>query len=150
MRFGVAIIAALFACAAVASAHQPYDSSAVARLDRERLELTITTSAEIAGMLVGEPMIEGTALENLRPQLLKVGTELYEVTANGQPLQPERVFFTARGGEAIFSAIYPVIASATELRFRAVYLDKLPPGYGGSIEIFDDAGNLLGRQPLLK
>lgn len=136
-------------CETIATAHQPYESSAVAQLDGERLDMRITTSAEIAYQLVGEQMGEAGALENLRAQLLSKGAELYEVTASGKRLQPERVFLNLRGGEVVISTIYTV-ARPAELRFQAVYLSKLPMGYGASIEVLDDAGNLLGRELRLK
>lgn len=53
MRADAPITAVMLACTGLAIAHQPYESSAVARFDAEALELVVTTSFEIAGHLVG-------------------------------------------------------------------------------------------------
>ncbi|MEO5916226.1 MAG: hypothetical protein ABIS50_18455 [Luteolibacter sp.] len=148
-RIGIRIAAALLACVAVASAHRPFESSAIARLDHEGLELVLTMSAELAGKLIDQPMRSSAGFETFRPQFLKAGAELYEVTTHGKPVPPDRVFFKEKEGEAVFSVIYPVVDSAG-LRFRAAYLEKLPLGYAGSIELLGEGETLLGRQPMLK
>ncbi len=144
----ITVAAALLVCAALTCAHQPYESNAVVLVEHDHLELIVTTSAEIAGLLVGDT---GDAAKpgDRHAQLLNIAGGLYEVSANNEPMLPENSFFTERGGEAVFSIIYPVAIPAA-LRFRAAYLDKLPPGYGGSIEVFDESRKLLDRQPLLK
>ncbi|BCU78572.1 hypothetical protein [Luteolibacter sp. LG18] len=142
-------ILATFMMAGIAQAHQPYESSAHARFDGETLELTVVASLEIAGRMVGDPSGSIAALEELRPQLVTEGAGLYEVTADGKRLEAERVFFSIREGEAVFSMIFPV-GNAAKLGFRAAYLDKLPIGYGGSIEVIDESGKVLGLNPLLK
>jgi len=129
----------------MAVAHQPYESSALARLEGEGIELTVTASLEIAKLLVEKSAESGSPHE----QLMKVGAGLYEVTGNGEPLRPERVFYNQREGEAVFSAIYPQ-ARPGDLQFRAVYLDKLPPGYGGSIRVVEGAERILGFQQRLR
>lgn len=149
-RLGIAIgIAALLAGAPLAGAHQPYESNAVVRLDPDGLEITLTASPEIAGQLIGEPMRGTAAFEKFRPQFLKAGGTLYEVTTHGRRLEPQRIFFSEREGEAVFSIIYPLVENAG-LLFRATYLDKLPPGYAGAIEVLDETGKILGQEPRLK
>lgn len=144
----ISAAAALLVCATLACAHQPYESNAVVLVEHDHLELIVTTSAEIAGLLVGDAG-DASKPGGRHAQLLNVAGGLYEVSANNEPLRPENSFFTERGGEAVFSVIYPVAFPAA-LRFRAAYLDKLPPGYGGSIEVFDESRKLLDRRPLLK
>ena len=150
LRFGIMVAAVLLSLAAVVKGHEPYESNAQARLENGWLELTVTTSLEIAGLLAGERGMDAAALESRRPQMLKTGAELYEVSASGKPLQPERTFFALKNGESVFSIIYPLGQQLAELSFRAVYLSKLPQGYAASIQVFDEAGSLMGGQPLLK
>ncbi|MFD0893868.1 hypothetical protein KBB96_10625 [Luteolibacter ambystomatis] len=128
-----------------ALAHQPYESSARARLDGDGVELVITTSLEIAGLLAGEPLADAAVLERMATERVV----LYEASADGRKLDPQRVFAAIRNNEAVFSMVYPV-ERPSGLSFRAVYLNKLPPGYGGSLEVVDAAGHVLGLNPLLK
>ena len=138
--------AVLMACGVLtAAAHQPYESSALARLEGEGIELTVTASLEIAKLLVEKTAAPGSMNE----QLLEVCAGLYEVTGDGGPLPPERVFYNEREGESVFSVIYPA-ARPGDLQFRAVYLDKLPSGYGGSLKVMEDAGKILAFQQRLR
>lgn len=145
----ITVAAALLVCASLTCAHQPYESNAVVLVEHDHLELIVTTSAEIAGLLVGDAGEEAAKSGDRHAQLLNVAGGLYEVSANNELLLPENSFITERGGEAVFSIIYPLAIPAA-LRFRAAYLDKLPIGYGGSFEVFDESRKLLDRQPLLK
>lgn len=129
----------------LAMAHQPYESSTNVRMDAEGMELVVTTSLEIAGLLAEEPLADAAVLQRMTAERIT----LYEVSADGRKLEPERVFAAIRKNEAVFSIVYPA-AKPAALSFRAVYLDKLPPGYGGSLEVVDEAGNMLGMNPLLK
>lgn len=149
MRLGARILGVTLACTGWVFAHAPYESSALARFDGEALELVVTTSFEIAGLLVGQPTDDPAALEKLRPQLQDAGAELYEVSLGDKPIKPERVYLEYKEGEAVFSLIYPQ-AKPTGMRFRAAYFDKLPIGYSGSLKVVDEAENSLGYQPRLK
>jgi len=141
-----ALVSALFwGIMPVALAHQPYESSARARIDGEEMELVVTTSLEIAGMLAEEPLADAAVLERMATERVV----LYEASADGRKLEPQRVFAAVRNNEAVFSMVYPA-ANPSGLSFHAVYLDKLPPGYGGSLEVVDATGNVLGLNPLLK
>lgn len=136
----------LLACSApMARAHQPYQSSAEVRLEGEGIELTVIASREIAVQLADKQ----DASEDPRQRLLKVASGLYEVSNEGVKMTPERVFFEDREGESVFSAIYPP-ARPGELKLRAVYLDELPIGYGGSLKVMDGEGRILGFQQRLR
>lgn len=130
-------------------AHQPFESSAQARIGAGELELTVTTSLEIAGRLVGSPLSSDGSIDQIRPQLVKLAAELYEVNSSVGKLDPERTFFTLRNGESVFSAIYQV-GSIAEFRLRAAYLTKLPVGYGGLLVVLDGQGKVIGGPALLK
>lgn len=149
MRLGSHLTAVMLASTGLVVAHEPYESSAVARFDDEALELVVTASFEIAGLLVGQPTDDPAALETLRPKLLGAGAELYELSLGDKPIKPERFYLEYKEGEAVFSLIYPQ-AKPAGMRFRAAYLDKLPIGYSGSLKVVDEAGNSLGHYPRLK
>jgi hypothetical protein len=136
------------AFATAAEAHQPYESSTRVLFDRDRMEVCVTTSVEMAMKLMGGATLNASTVESLRPQLRSTGAELYEVASNGKPVEAERVFFSLKNEDALFSVIYP-LARGVEMTFNAAYLEKLPNGYSGSISVFNEAPDELPGAPEL-
>lgn len=123
---------------ASARAHEPFQSSATIRFESGgEMEMKVTLSAEIARRLADASPTPGQPLQ-------KIGTGLYEVSASGRLLQPRKTFFERVGEHAVFTFVYAVPEGA-EIRLRAAYLQKLPGGYGATVEVLDGSGGVRQR-----
>lgn len=139
-------VACCLCTGAAAHAHQPFQSSATVRVEGRELELKVSTSHEIAGLLIGQT---GPFSGNLDPLLLQEAPSLYQVTAGTTVLQPSRTFFGSDASDAVFSLIY-TLPPASEVRLRAAYLKRLPIGCGAQVQALDDTGRARGAGTVLK
>lgn len=149
------LLALLTALAVPAHAHDPLESTAVARLQHERLELVVTMPVQLASGLVAPPGdIEGVILDasnfaQYRGRLEKSAAELYQVTADQTVLTPLRASVALKDGHVEFVIIYPQPASAP-LRFTARYLNENQPSAAyGTLTVFNADEKPLGNKLLL-
>ena len=149
--------ALLLALHGLAQAHQPYASSTVARLQHDRLEVTVTMSAQMATLLAGEPGDVETAqelsaanFETHRPRLAERAKDFWQVFAGDMRLTPQRAVARLNAhGDAECVLIFPE-PKTWPLRLRANYLGELPPGYAGSVEVHDAEEKTLGARMLAR
>jgi hypothetical protein len=135
-------------------AHDPFESTVIARLQHGRLELVVTMTTQLASLLAGDqgnpetPELNSGNLEDYRERLAERAKNLYEVTAGGAVLTSQRavVSLTANGHVELV-VVYPQ-PSAWPLRFRAHTFDKLPASYTASLDVFDRDEKLLGRKTI--
>ncbi len=130
--------------ATMAHAHEPAESSTVARLQYGRLEMVVTFSAPMATALVAEPGEEeavgicASTFAAYQPRLLAKAAGLFEVRVDGVALAPLRTSITLnRMGEPEFVLIYPR-PETWPVRLRVHYLKELPARFGGIIQVFDE------------
>lgn len=142
------------ALVAPARAHLPTESTAVARLQHGRLEVCVTMSPEMAATLLnpgpaGE-RLDATSFARLQSRLLAAAGGLFEVSASGQTLVPQRTAVALnKTGEPEFVLIFPA-PPAWPLRIRASFLGRLPDGGGfeTTLDVFDETEKLLGSKLL--
>lgn len=144
----------LYACvvAGAAFAHEPFESTATARLQHGRLEVILTLSPHMAAALVstGEVETEPTAaFDSYRARLQAMAPDFLNVTGGGQPLAAPRIA-VRRNTSAEPEIVYLFNAPPPgPLRFEAAYLRRLPPSYFGHLSVLDDDENPLGRALLV-
>ena len=149
----VGSLAVALLLAAAARAHEPREGTAVARLQHGRLELTVILSPQMGAVLAGEtgPESEPVYAGNFpafQPRLRALAPVLFQVQAGEATLVPERTAVTLnKMGEPEFALTYPP-PQAWPLRLRGLFLSRLPGGYGGSIQVFDESEKLLGFRAL--
>ena len=148
--FALALLAA-----GAAWAHEPREGTAVVRLQHGRLELTVILSPQMGAVLAGaagpeaEPVHAGS-FAAFQPRLVALAPALFAVQAGDATLAAERTAVTLnKMGEPEFALTYPV-PQAWPLRLRGLFLSRLPVGYSGSIQVFDEGGKLLGFRALTR
>jgi hypothetical protein len=138
---------------ALLRAHDPYESTAVAIVRADRLELTLTLAQSTALQLIDpEARIKALTPQNLaehRPRLVREGALLFVLTSARTPLAARTVAVELTDeNDLVFTVAYPRPA-AGRLLVHAAFLRRLGYGYG-SLVTFDDAANRnLGWDQLL-
>jgi hypothetical protein len=152
LAFAAAILCALLA-APPARAHDPFEAFHSATVHPDRLELVVTMAQATALKLI-DPTTKIPALtpENLpthRPRLVRAAALLFILTSAKKQLsaQAATVELTDEN-DLIFRVTYPRPAPG-KLYFSAAYLRNLGDGYGGILEVNDDANKNLGWEQLL-
>ncbi len=152
---GRVLAGALMLAVGAVQAHEPREGTAVARLQHGRVELKVILSPQMGAVLAGEtgPESEPVSARNFsayEPRLLALAPALFQVQAGEATLAPERTAVTLnRMGEPEFALTYPA-PKAWPLRLRGQFLSRLPGGYGGSIQVFDESERLLGFRALTR
>ena len=149
-------IGAVALCVASAVAHEPMESTTVARLQHERLEMVVTFSPQMASALIadageGERRAIGAAtFSDFRPRLLAKAAELFEVRDGEGVLAPTRTSVALnKMGEPEFVLIFPE-PRTWPARMRIRYLNEMPKGYGGTIQVFDENETALASRALAR
>ena len=94
--------------------------------------------------------LDAASFARLQPRLLAATGGLFEVSAAGQTLVPQRTAVSLnKSGEPEFMLIFPA-PPGWPLRFRASFLGRLPEGGGfeTSLDVFDETEKLLGSKLL--
>ena len=149
-RFAVPLLT--LALAAIAHAHDPYESWTAVALRPNALEINLTMAQSTALRLVDpEAKIRGLTEENFpayRARFEQEAATLYILTAGRVPLKPRKIVveFTDENDIA-FKMIYPRPPPG-RLHFHAGFLRKLGDGYACILEADDDEGHQLGWEQL--
>ncbi len=117
-----------------AHAHDPFETTSVISLHRDRIELRMIAARATVEELFGA----GALVRGAQPRQLE---RLYELSSDGHPLELRRVA-TSEGveGEAAGDRVFDfefAPASGEEVLVRAVYLEKLEQGYTGVVQVVD-------------
>lgn len=133
-------------------AHDLYASWAEARVHSDRLEiaLTLARSSALALLIDGSPLppITPENFADYAPRLRAIASELFEVSAGGQPLRLDSASSKISGdADVVFTLVYLRPATGP-LRFFAWYLGALIDGHVATLVVSDAAGRDLGWSPL--
>ncbi len=125
----------LFLCGLTARAHVVGISTAQGSMSGESLELVIGFAPNDAQQLI-KPEDRPTgkwspeAFDAIKPQLLWVAPQLWEVTARGEKLKPSGVRVELLPGDNVsFHLLFVRPIGADKLILRATKLGELPPGH---------------------
>ena len=136
-----------------AFAHDPYESFTTVVVRPDRLVLTMGMAQSTALRLI-DPQVKIPSLtpENMtehRPRLTREGSLLFILTSLRTQLAARKVEVELTDeNDIIFTVTYPRPA-AGRLLVHAAYLKKLGDGYGGIVNVDDDANRSLGWDQLL-
>lgn len=142
-------IVALFPCSA--SAHEVKEMTARARVFSDRVEMVVTVSTHMAGVLLADPKVELTpdTVPALRARLEAQARAFCTLLPGGKkalaPTSVDVVMTTAE--ELSFYLTYPAIGQSP-LRFEMTVLDRLEPGHVITLEVLDAARKPLGSKQL--
>jgi len=138
-------------------AHEPLASWAAARLSSEGLTIEVVLTPGEARLLVADnvknaPYIYPGRFEEVKPLFLSHAiSDLFDVTVDGRVLHFDRanVIYDADKDDVIFWLYYPYL-QGERLDFRARYLDLMPDEHEATLMIFDEEGQSLGWELLIK
>lgn len=138
--------------AGVACAHEPFESTATARLQHGRLEVVLTLSTGMAAALVKTGDVESeptAAFDSYRARLEALAPGLLKVAAGGQALVAQRIVVRRNpSAEPEIVYLYPAPPPGA-LRFDAAYLRELPPSYFGQLAVLNDDEKQIGTSLLV-
>ena len=125
-------------------AHDPLNSSTVARLGPDGLEVRIRMAQEAARMLLeGQHVTGGDINEAMLATLRSRVRSYYRVSAGGAALVARKTQVELEEEDGIeFLLIYPRPPSGA-LRFEATFLKELPAGHRSSLSVLNEAGESL-------
>lgn len=127
--------------------------TARARILSDRVEMAITVSAHMAGVLMGEPKAVPTpeTVPALRARLEAQARAFCTLLPGGKKaLAPTSVDVVMTTSEELgFYLTYPAVAQSP-LRFEMTVLDRLEPGNVVTIEVLDAARKPLASKPLTR
>ncbi len=144
----------LYGCllAGAAWAHEPFESTATARLQHGRLEVVLTLSPGMAAALVRTGGIESEPTadyESYRAQIEEMAPGFLKVAAGGRALAPQRIAVRRNASaEPEIVYLFPAPPPGT-LSFEAAYLHRLPPSYFSQLAVLDDDEKPLGKSLLV-
>jgi len=149
--FAFALAAAL-ALASAARAHDPFESWTEAIVQSDRLEVFVTMAQATALKLVdAEARVTALSPENfpaLRDRFVREGAALFILTASRKPLPPREVTVELTEElDVAFKLVYARPAPG-RLHFHAAFLKKLGEGYGGIVDVGDNAGHQFGWEQI--
>ncbi len=153
-----AALPALFALAAAllfprtARAHDPYESWSSGTLFPDKLQVDVTMAQATALRLVDpERNLRGLTPEVFaqhRALFEREAASLYVVTAGRSRLAPQKIAAElTEENDVVFKLTFPRPAPG-RLHFHAAFLVKLGEGYGGIIELSDNANKQIGWDQL--
>jgi hydrogenase/urease accessory protein HupE len=141
-------------CAMTARAHVVGISTAQGSMSGESLELVIGFAPNDAQQLL-KPEDRPTgkwspeAFEAIKPQLLWVAPQLWEVTARGEKLKPSAVRVELLPGDNVsFHLLFVRPIGADKLVLRATKLGELPPGHREFVIIGGADGTTVAKKLL--
>ena len=148
---------ALLALLAInASAHEVKEMTARARVFSDRVEMVVTVSAHMAGVLLADPKAPAVVptpgtLPALRARLEAQARAFCSVLPVGKKaLAPTSVDVVMTTSEELgFYLTYPT-ATLSPLRFEITVLDRLEPGNAVTLEVLDAARKRIGNKDLKK
>jgi hypothetical protein len=141
----------------LASAHDPYETSAKAYLRTNHLELRLTLTARTAEMLMAKKGITVSGLaapaifQTNHPALKQCAAELFRISAAGKPLIASNTNAVLAVEDHIeIGLMYPRPGPGL-LRFEAILFSHLPADepYGAELIVLDLAENVVLGQKLL-
>lgn len=139
-----------------ASAHEVKEMTARARVFSDRVELVVTVSAHMAGVLLAEPNAPAVVptpetIPALRARLEAQARAFCIVLPGGKvALMPTSVDVVMKTSEELgFYLTYPA-ATLSPLRFEMTVLDRLEPGNAVTLEVLDAARKRSGNKELKK
>jgi hydrogenase/urease accessory protein HupE len=145
----VGLFLAAWLLESVVQAHDPFASSANARVDRAGIQLEITMGRSAAFALLDDAAdlpeeITDEDFGKFDQGLKERGAELFTITAGGAPLVAKEVEVRLTEERDVeFRVLYPP-PEASPLRFRAAYLDKMVEDHVGTLYVEDAGGADLG------
>ncbi len=148
----VLLLAAAFALAPAARAHDPVEIWTEAIVYPDRLELLVTM-AQVTALKLADPSARIAALtpDNFpehRAKLRVEGARLYVVKSDRTPLVARAVAVELTDElDVAFKITLPPPAPG-RLRFEATFLTKLGEGYGGILSVGDPAGREIGFEQI--
>ena len=129
-----------------APAHSPFESSTRAIVHDQTVELVLTVGMDGGTALLKDAPPGAFQVRTVQPNFslpLERGAQLYEVTAGGIVLSPNKVEVRTDGLEFNFLLEYPRPAGNV-LGLRAVFIHTLPSSFKSSFVMTDEMGNILG------
>lgn len=135
MRFFRTWFAALFLAGGVAHAHVVGISMAQGSMSGETLELVIGFAPADARQLLkpedrSPEKWTPETFDTVKPQLLWLGPQLWEVTAGGEKLKPAEIRVELLAGDNVsFRLLFTRPPGVDKLTLRAPKLAELPPGH---------------------
>lgn len=149
-------LAVLALLAITASAHEVKEMTARARVFSDRVEMVVTVSAHMAGVLLADPMAPAVvptpeSLPALRARLEAQARALCSVLPGGKAaLVPTSVDVVMTTSEELgFYLTFPA-ATLSPLRFEMTVLDRLEPGNAVTLEVINAARKRIGNKELKK
>lgn len=146
-------------------AHDIKEMTISARLHADRIDVVITTSPHLASAILAdadsekgrpekvEVFLNADTFAELRPKFEAQGKRLCSLWTGAEPAQEldlVRIDVVARDdGEVSFYVTYPPAAEGG-LRFDAVVLERLDPGYVVVLEVLDAKRKRLGLKALVR
>ncbi len=139
-----------------ASAHEVKEMTARARVFSDRVEMVVTVSAHMAGVLLAEPNAPAVVptpetVSALRARLEAQARAFCTVLPGGKVARaPTSVDVVMKTSEELgFYLTYPA-ATLSPLRFEMTVLDRLDPGNAVTLEVLDAARKRSGQKELRK
>jgi hydrogenase/urease accessory protein HupE len=129
-------------------AHEPFESSAVARLIHGRLEVVLTFPQSMAEQLLPGAAGEDGNRETFAAALTARAPEFYEFEVDGVPLKPLRTTVRPMPDQEWEISLRFQQPPAGALRIRARYLEQLKGGYAGTVSVLDEEERSLGSKIL--
>jgi hydrogenase/urease accessory protein HupE len=145
---GIALVTAALLLGARAHAHDPFEITVEARLERGALELVATMARATAEDVFLELGSGGAELGVRSAERDAVAKRLFAIEANGAPLEPSRVNVElVPENDAQVRLSYPRPPPGT-LSLRAAFFDATAGGVTCTLRVVDRAGAMLAAKGL--
>lgn len=119
--------------------HNPVTSWSVARLQSDRLELTLEMAAESAWLFLGE-RAKKPDIRNAIARLEAQGPSAFQLGAHGQTLVPRSVAIELDEEDGVMLRLIYMRPPAGPLSVEANFLRRLPPDHMTTVTLIGDDG----------
>jgi hydrogenase/urease accessory protein HupE len=147
----LSLLLIFFFAATAAYSHDLQASRTVVRFRPDSIELKVRMASDTVRSLIQDEAPDATFepenFERVRPLLGEFAKNLYEVEAGGQKLSALQSDVTVIEDYLEFRLVYGLPASGP-LRLKALYLDRVIPGYFAHVSVLDEAEQPLSNQVL--